>query len=126
MGLNSMSKTNSSNLTNLNVKEISISVELFDRVSSTSARKFKLTPDQLVAQLLEKELEELDCKEIFSPGLKWDTPRASLVIARIPEHDYPKIQKWLNENSPLELFTGANNQLFIHNLGNPNQEETTP
>lgn len=67
------------------------------------AKKHDLTVDQLVDQLLEKEIAESAKKEIFSPGLKWGHGVASHIFARVLPHDLPKLYKWLSQRDMLEV-----------------------
>lgn len=72
-------------------KQISLSEEMYAKLQS-EAKKYDLTPEQLTEQLLNKEIQDMEHKEIFSSGLKWNTPKAKLIMARIPESEYSKLR----------------------------------
>ena len=80
------------------------------------AKKHDLTVDQLADQLLEKEIVDSARKEIFSPGLKWGIPKNTLMMARVPKQELPKLHKWLKNEDKLKfLILGDEGELTILN-----------
>lgn len=69
------------------------------------AKRHEISIEDLVDQLLEKEIVDNARKDIFSPGLKWTLPggKEAIIMARIQSQDLTKLNKWLNRSDRLQI-----------------------
>lgn len=72
------------------------------------AEKFNLSVEQLTDQFLEKEVTDMQHKDIFSPGLKWGKSFEAHIMARILPQDLPKLAEWTSNKDRLEFFPYEN------------------
>jgi hypothetical protein len=101
---------------------VSIPQRLFNELTA-AAEKHDLTVKQLISQLLEKEIVDIAHKDLFSPGLKWDVAKESIINARILEEDYPRLRKWLENNDNVQISTATEkNELHLMNWSILNQK----
>ncbi len=84
------------------MKSIDVRENLFAELE-LFAKKHGLTMEQLVDQLLEKEVTEMAGKDIFSPGLKWTSPKEAIVVAKFRKEDLPRLTQWLDDKDNVEF-----------------------
>jgi hypothetical protein len=101
---------------------VSIPKEQFEEIETSSipvrqdlykelegfAKNFNLSVEQLTDQLLEKEVTDMQHKEIFSPGLKWGKSFEAHIMARILPQDLPKLAEWTSKKDRLEFVPYEN------------------